>query len=172
MHASPNFPEVQKKLNDNHLVAFIVAIRDIEAGEECLWKYDISQGYRHSEAPPTPSPVTTMPSDLRGIGGGVCRNRSNFSSSLKSSEKSGQPAADTMRCAGCKCINHCPSLKNCLTVQILPTNRRAVVKENVSSKQLRVEGCLCINPCSSVKHCLTPQQGLGDRIKAARRLLE
>jgi hypothetical protein len=87
MHASPYFPDVQKKLNDNHLVAFIVAIRDIEAGEELLWKYDISQGYRLKEPPPTP------------------RKRSR-------EEEKG-----TDRVEGCRCTNPCSTIKNCLTPQ-------------------------------------------------------
>jgi hypothetical protein len=140
MHASPHFPDVQKKLNDNHLVAFIIAQFDIKEGEELLWKYDISQGYRRLEPPPTPSPVSKM------------------SIKKKNEAKSGQGAAKIMRCAGCECKNPCPSLKNCLTVQILPRKRTAVEKENFApSKQDRIEGCLCKNPCPSLKNCLTVQ---------------
>ena len=99
MHASPYFPDVQKKLNDNHLVAFIVAIRDIEAGEELLWKYDISQGYRLKEPPPTP------------------RKRSREEGK---NDKQGQ----TDRVEGCRCTNPCSTIKNCLTPQDLTLKPR------------------------------------------------
>jgi hypothetical protein len=149
MHASPHFPDVQKKLNNNHLVAFIVAKVDIEAGEELLWKYDVSQAYRDLEPPTTPSPVSIKE---------------------KCAAKSGQGAAGIMRCAGCKCKNPCPSLKNCLTAQILPRKRGAAARENVESNQDRVKGCLCMNPCSNIKNCLTPQEGLKSRPRTARQL--
>lgn len=156
MHASPQFTNVQKKLNDNHLVAFIIAKMDIEVGEELLWKYNFSQGYRQFETPPTPSPPRQ--SDV------------------------------LFRCTGCVCINPCPSLKHCLSAQILPFKRRAVVvtaypaetaKENSLAKQLcapcdiessgRVQGCKCINPCSSSKNCLTPKEGLPQRTRLPSR---
>lgn len=107
MHASPHFPEVQKKLNDNHLVAFIVAVRDIEAGEELLWKYDISQGYRLKELPPTPSPVLIE----------APRKRSREE---EKKDKQGQ----TGRVEGCRCTNPCSTIKNCLTPQDLSLKPR------------------------------------------------
>jgi hypothetical protein len=166
MHASPQFTNVQKKLNDNHLVAFIVAKVDIKAGEELLWKYDISQGYRGLEPPPTPSPITDSKTSKKVV-------------------KLGVHIAESVRCSGCVCINPCPSLKNCLTAQVLSSKRRCVVdeKENYPAKQAcvsiqidssgRCVGCKCRNPCSSLKNCLTPQEGLAKRVPAtARRVLE
>ena len=99
MHASPQFPEVQKKLNDNHLVAFIIAKFDIEAGEELLWKYDISQGYRLKKPPPTPKK----------------RSREEGKN-----DKQGQ----TDRVEGCRCTNPCSTIKNCLTPQDLTLKPR------------------------------------------------
>lgn len=109
MHASPQFTNVQKKLNNNHLVAFIVAKVDIKAGEELLWKYDISQGYRSLEPPPTPSPITSKKKVELGV---------HIAESVRCSVASVPIQIDSSgRCVGCKCRNPCSSLKNCLTPQ-------------------------------------------------------
>jgi hypothetical protein len=107
MHASPQFPEVQKKLNDNHLVAFIIAKSDIKAGEELLWKYDISQGYRAVEPPPTPPPASK-----------ATRTRPR-----EEAERDKQKQTEG-RVEGCRCTNPCSTIKNCLTPQDLSLKPR------------------------------------------------
>jgi hypothetical protein len=106
-HASPQFPEVQKTLNDNHLVAFIIAKRDIEAGEELLWKYDISQGYRLAEPPPTPPPALIK----------VARKRSRSEAETDKQGQTENAPSERDRVEGCRCTNPCSTIKNCLTPQ-------------------------------------------------------
>jgi hypothetical protein len=102
MHPSPQFTAMPM-LNNNHLVAFIVTSVDVKAGDELLWKYSVSQGYRKI-APPTP-PSVPPPSKT--------------------------VLSEAIRCAGCKCINPCQSVQHCLTPQVLSSKTRRPGGENL-----------------------------------------
>ena len=95
--------------NCNNMQGFIFTKRDIEAGEELLWKYNCDQGYRDN-CPASPANLVTTPNPMKR-GGSLPLSRAPLHPAKAAKSAAVKPIHDCShhttckpgKCTDCKC---------------------------------------------------------------------